>query len=64
LASSRVTATALGMGQAAGIAAAMAVKNNITPRDIHITTLQDHILKTGGILEAPQSDIQVGNPKW
>jgi hypothetical protein len=54
----------MGMGQAAGIAAAMAVKNNITPRDIHITTLQDHILKTGGILEAPQSDIQVGNPKW
>jgi hypothetical protein len=52
------------MGQAAGIASAIAIQNNTTPRDISITTLQDHILKTGGILEAPQSDIQVGNPKW
>jgi hypothetical protein len=54
----------MGMGQAAGIAAAMAVKNSTTPRDISITDLQDQILQTGGILEAPQSDIQVGNPKW
>jgi hypothetical protein len=52
----------MGMGQAAGIAAA--VKDNLSPREIHVTSLQDKILISGGILEAPQSDIQVGNPKW
>ena len=37
LASNRVTATAMGMGQAAGIAAALSVRNNETPRDIAIS---------------------------
>lgn len=64
LASSRVTATAMGMGQAAGIAAAQAVRLGKTPRELSISDIQDHILKTGGILEAPRSDIQVGNPRW
>ncbi|MDA0712121.1 MAG: FAD-dependent oxidoreductase, partial [bacterium] len=64
LASSRVTATAMGMGQAAGIAAALAVKTHRTPREVQIAVLQDHIRAAGGILEAPKSDIQVGNPKW
>ena len=64
LASSRVTATAMGMGQAAGIAAALSVCNNQTPRDITTSDLQTQILKTGGILDIPQSDIQVGNPRW
>lgn len=64
LASSRVTATAMGMGQAAGIASALAINEHKTPRDISVTHLQDRIVKTGGILEIPESDIQVGNPKW
>jgi len=64
LASSRVTATAMGMGQAAGIAAALSIHNNQTPRNIATSDLQEQILNTGGILDIPQSDVAVGNPRW
>ena len=64
LASSRVTATAMGMGQAAGTAAALAIAATTTPREIQITELQDQLLAAGAILEAPQSDIDPGNPTW
>ena len=64
LASSRVTATAMGMGQAAGIAAALAVATNTTPRQIKVQHLQDRIISATGILQAPESDVQVGNPAW
>ena len=42
----------------------LSVCNNQTPRDITTSDLQTQILKTGGILDIPQSDIQVGNPRW
>ncbi len=64
LASSRVTATAMGMGHAAGTAAALAVAANVTPRDLPIARLQDQLVATGAILEAPQSDIDPGDPTW
>lgn len=64
LASSRVTATAMGMGQAAGIAAALAIQSNHTPREINLSLLQEQIVQNGGILTAPESDVQVGNPQW
>ncbi|MBV7334464.1 FAD-dependent oxidoreductase [Chloroflexi bacterium TSY] len=64
LASSRVTATAMGMGQAAGTAAALAIQTNVAPRQVSINALQEKLLKTGAILEAPQSDVVVGNPRW
>ena len=64
LASSRVTATAMGMGQAAGIAAALSVRDNLIPRDITIPDLQNQILNSNGILDIPQSDVEVGNPRW
>jgi 2-polyprenyl-6-methoxyphenol hydroxylase-like FAD-dependent oxidoreductase len=64
LASSRVTATAMGMGQAAGTAAALAIASTTTPRQIPVTHLQDQLLAAGAILEAPQSDIDPGNPTW
>lgn len=68
LASSRVTATAMGMGQAAGIAAALATQHTITPRAINVGALQTRILQAGGILEAPDAtaadQVQVGNPRW
>ncbi|MEZ4861991.1 MAG: FAD-dependent oxidoreductase [Caldilineaceae bacterium] len=69
LASSRVTATAMGMGQAAGIAAALAVAANQAPRALNITHLQDQIIAAGGILQAPASPVvestaDVGNPRW
>jgi hypothetical protein len=65
LASSRVTATAMGMGQAAGIAAALAVTGNGSTRAVDIATLQTQIIAAGGILQVPASDqIEVGDPKW
>ncbi|MCB0060873.1 MAG: FAD-dependent oxidoreductase [Caldilineaceae bacterium] len=64
LASSRVTATAMGMGQAAGIAAALAVGAQRTPREVNLAQLQQQILDAGGILTAPDSDVEVGNPRW
>ncbi len=65
LASSRVTATAMGMGQAAGTAAAMAVATQQSPRDVDVSKLQTAILQAGGILEMPQSgEVNVGNPRW
>jgi glycine/D-amino acid oxidase-like deaminating enzyme len=51
LASSRLTATAMGMGQAAGTAAALAVATGRAPRDVSIRDLQDRIIARGGILE-------------
>jgi hypothetical protein len=64
LASSRVTATAMGMGQAAGTAAALALAQRVPPRDLNITALQDRLCADGAILEAPQSEIEPGDPKW
>lgn len=64
LASSRVTATAMGMGQAAGAAAAMAAAAEQTPRDVDLCALQARLLAAGAILEAPASDVAVGDPHW
>ena len=64
LASSRVTATAMGMGQAAGMAAGLAIQHNIAPPSVSIQALQDGLLQAGAILEAPQSDVQPDNPRW
>jgi hypothetical protein len=64
LASSRVTATAMGMGQAAGTAAALAARHNQSPRQLSITHLQDCLVASGAILEAPQSEIAPGDPRW
>jgi hypothetical protein len=51
LASSRLTATAMGMGQAAGIAAALVAPHHGVTGDVDITRLQDHLRKEGAILE-------------
>lgn len=64
LASSRVTATAMGMGQAAGTAAALAVTSRKTPRDLAISDLQARLVTDGAILEAPESDVDPGDPTW
>jgi glycine/D-amino acid oxidase-like deaminating enzyme len=53
LASSRVTATAMGMGQAAGTAAALALQERTTVHNVSITLLQEALLKQGAILETP-----------
>jgi len=64
LASSRVTATAMGMGQAAGSAAAMAVAAKVTTREIAMPRLQEQLIAAGAILEAPQSEVMPGEPEW
>ena len=65
LASSRVTATAMGMGQAAGTAAGLAAASGRTPRDVPIADVQARIIDAGGILEPPPAPAEaVGNPRW
>ena len=51
LASSRVTANAMGMGQAAGTAAAMASANDGGSRDVPIGELQDRLVVARAILD-------------
>ncbi len=50
-ASARSMATCMAMGQAAGIAAALAVSGNCVPRDVPADTLRARLLHTGAILE-------------
>jgi hypothetical protein len=49
-ASARVMGTCMGMGHAAGTAAAMAVQNGVTPRSLDIQTLQRTLLSQGAYL--------------
>ena len=51
LASSRVTANAMGMGQAAGTAAAMAVAAGVGSREVRVGELQDRLVAAGCILD-------------
>lgn len=50
-ASIRSMAQCMSMGQAAGVAAAMAAKSGRTPREIDVTALRDKLRKSGVILE-------------
>lgn len=64
LASSRVTATAMGMGQAAGCAAALAVAGKVAPREVAIGRLQEGLIAAGAILVAGESEVRPGEPEW
>jgi 2-polyprenyl-6-methoxyphenol hydroxylase-like FAD-dependent oxidoreductase len=64
LASSRVTATAMGMGQAAGTAAALCLQREQSFRTLEVPLLQEHLIEDGAILAVTESDIVVGDPKW
>jgi hypothetical protein len=52
-ASSRVTVTAMGMGQAAGVAAALAAGRRTAPREVPVAALQEALTAQGAILRAP-----------
>jgi hypothetical protein len=47
----RSMAQCMGMGQAAGIAASLAVENQCRPIDINVETLQQKLRGYGAILE-------------
>lgn len=56
LASSRVTANSMGMGQAAGTAAAALVKQKLeSVRDVNIANMQSNLLEQGCILDPAQA---------
>lgn len=64
LASSRVTATAMGMGQAAGTAAALALEKGDS-RAVDVNLLCDQLRRDGAILEPPPAEeVAVGDPNW
>ena len=55
----------MGMGQAAGTAAALAIGSNQVPRDVGVTAIQDALIAADGILEPPDAEgADVGNPDW
>jgi len=65
LASSRVTATAMGMGQAAGTAAAIACETGKNTRKIAVDMLREKLVQDGAILTPPPvEDVDVGDPDW
>ena len=49
LASSRVNFTAMAMGQAAGVAAAVSAKNATYPSELNMTRLQEYLFRQGQI---------------
>ena len=46
----RVMATCMAVGQAAGIAAALSIKGNKKPREVEVKALQDLLIKQDAIL--------------
>ena len=50
LASSRVNVTAMAMGQAAGVSAAMAVRDGVSPYQVDMPRLQSNLLQQGALL--------------
>jgi hypothetical protein len=50
LASSRLTAPAMGMGQAAGTAAALSALSSASPQSLDTSTLQNHLRRQGALL--------------
>ena len=46
----RPTAQCMAMGEAAGVAAALAVKNGITPRTVDVTLLRKILTENGAII--------------
>jgi hypothetical protein len=57
LASTRVNITAMGMGQAAGVAAALSVEKNCSPADLVYQELQRALIKDGAILGKAVEDV-------
>ena len=66
LASSRVTTTSMGMGQASGTVAALSIAQQRAPRNVDITQVQAKLVADGAILEAPapESATHPGDPRW
>jgi hypothetical protein len=62
LASTRVNITAMGMGQAAGTAAALSVAGQTSPRELQVAPLQAALLRDGAIiLDAAEEVLRVGD---
>jgi len=62
LASSRVTVTCMGMGQAAGTATAMALANGGDVRAVGVTHLQNRLIDRGAIiLDRAEKILRVGD---
>gem|GEM_PF-6416886 len=45
-------------------ATSLAVATDGAPRSVDVKSLQDQLVGQGAILEAPESDVVVGNLKW
>lgn len=50
MSSARVMPICMAIGEAAGVGAALAVKQNISPRDVNVGQIRNHLLNAGAIL--------------
>ncbi len=63
-ASCRSMGQTMSMGQAAGLAAGMSLKNDCGARDIPISGLQDTLLQLGAVLETPEEISETARDAW
>jgi hypothetical protein len=63
-ASCRSMAQTMGMGAAAGLAAALSLDLNRGARDIPVSTLRERLRATGAVLETPARVARTGHDEW
>ena len=63
-ASCRSMAQTMSMGQAAGFAAIQSIDNDLDPKNINISSLQDRLIEVGAVLEMPQKAADVSRNGW
>jgi glycine/D-amino acid oxidase-like deaminating enzyme len=63
-ASCRSMAQTMAMGQAAGTAAALSLKQNCGARELRVSLLQERLRQNGAILELPPAQAAIGRNDW
>ena len=52
----------MALGQAAGVAAHLAIENKVEPRHVPYRALREILLKQGDVLDLPADDSKAGAP--
>jgi hypothetical protein len=63
-ASCRSMGQTMSMGQAAGVAAAMSIREDMGAREVSVSHLQDALRKLGAVLEMPSETVDVSRDAW
>ncbi len=63
-ASCRSMGQTMSMGQAAGLAASISIKSDLSAREIPVSLLQDMLINIGAVLEVPQEKADTSREGW